>query len=252
MGTILKYNVVESLKPKITKFNFCDVRAEAAGIIQRACDQLDRAKAEAKEIIEQARKEAEEIRQSVRAEGFQEGFNQGLAEGKKEGTDQAFAQAQKDFAAQNQQIRTMLENLLRTFEDERDHLITQSHQDLLALALAIAGKITHEQIKIDPQIVLENVRSAVKLVASRSAVQVRMNPSDIDRFGLIDPEEAEKLLHLKHVRIVKDPSVEEGGCVVATDHGTIDGQVTTQIDNMIRQLSPAMEETIKKWSGDSV
>jgi len=248
LGAVLKSNTIEGLGAKVAKFNLMDIRAEAAAIIQRACDQLDRAKEEARSIVEQAKIEVEQAKTQAREEGYRSGHEQGLIEGRNEGVAQGLEQAKTEYTEQASQLRAALDAVLHTFEAERNHFMVQAHQELLALALAMAVKITRRQLQIDPEIVLENVKAAVNLVGSRSTVVVGMNPSDIDRFNLLDPEKAEKLLGLQQVKIVPNDTVEAGGCVVRTENGAIDAQVSTQLQNLIHQLAPAMEQTVKAWT----
>jgi flagellar assembly protein FliH len=251
MGMILKSSVIEGSNPRMTRFNLTDVRMEAAAIIQRACDQLDAAKQQAQEIVEQAKTQVEGTRQQAQAEGFQTGHAQGVVEGKKEGRQQALEEARKEFAEQNRQLRANLEQVFSHFEAERNHLMAQAHQDLLALALAIARKVTYRHLEIDPGLVIDNVKTAVNLVASRSLVEVKMNSKDIEQFELLDGEKAGKLLNLDHIKIIKDGNVEAGGCVITTNNGKIDAQVSTQLQNLIHQLAPVMEQQVKTWASDS-
>jgi flagellar assembly protein FliH len=250
MGSILKSSLIEGSSPRVSRFNLTDVRVEGAGILQRACDRLEEAKKEAAAIVDQARGEAQAVREQARAEGFQAGHDAGVLEGKTHGRQEGLDEARKEFAAQNIQLRTNLEQIFGRFESERNHLMGQAHQDLLALSLAIAHKITYRQVAIDPGLVLENVKAAVNLVASRSGVEVKMNPKDIERFELLDAEQAGKLLNLGHVKIIGDETVENGGCVITTNNGKIDAQVSTQLQNMIHQLAPIMESQVKTWAGN--
>lgn len=250
MGAILKQGMIESSSPRISRFNLTDVREEANGIIKRACDELEAAKTQAQVILEQARQEGEAIRRQAQAEGFASGHAEGMEVGKKDGHQQGLENARAEFAEQNRQLRAELEELFTRFEAERNHLIAQAHQDLLALALAIAQKITHRQIEIDPGFVLDNAKAAVHLVASRSGVEVRMNPKDLDRFELLDAEKAGKLLGLEHVKVIKDEVVECGGCVIGTNNGKIDAQVSTQLQNLIHQLAPLMEQQTRTWAAN--
>jgi len=244
--------MIETVGPRMTKFNLADVRIEAAAIIQRACDHLEQTKAQAREILDQARAEAQTLRQRAQSEGYQTGHAQGLEQGSKEGQEQGLAQAKKEFTEQSQQLRSTLENILVNFETQRDHFLAQAHQDLLALALAIAAKITHHQVNIDPQVALNNVKSVVGLVHSRSSVLLKMNPKDIERYELLDQQQAEKILNSQHIKVIQDENIEIGGCVLQTENGVVDAQISTQLQNLVRQLAPDMEQAVKSWAGNTI
>jgi flagellar assembly protein FliH len=248
--------MVSGLGARFTKFNLADVRVEADHMLQLARDEAERIKAQARDELHQAGEQAEVLRRNAHKEGFQQGYTEGLESGKKQGSEQAYAQtfeeAKKEFADQNRGVLDSLSALFTTFETERDHIIAQAQQELLALALTVAARVTHHQLTIDDQIVLENIKAAVSLVSSRSSVIVKINPTDLKRFELMDAEKAQKLLNVRHVEVIGDETVDIGGCVVQTENGSIDAQVSNQLETIIRQLAPAMEETVRRWSAKPV
>jgi flagellar assembly protein FliH len=252
VGAVLKNVVVESMTAKVSRFNLADVRDEANHMLRQALEQSNALKAQAAEILQQAQAQAVEIKQNAQKQGFEEGYTLGMEEGKKQGFEKAhaesFAQSQKEFANQTQQVQTALTNVLAKFEAERDQMITSAQQELLALALSVAIKITHKQFEVDPSVAIENVKSSIGLVASRSSVVIRMNPTDMERFETFDAEKIQQLFNLQHVRMIKDDTVETGGCIVQTDNGKIDSQLSTQIENIVKHLAPAMVGTIHQWS----
>jgi flagellar assembly protein FliH len=252
VGSILKENLVAGLGAKLSHFNLTDVETEASRIRQQAIAQADQIKAQADELLRQTQLKAKTILENAQKDGFQKGYTEGLEEGKKQGSEQAYLdtceQAKKDFSEQSQQIRNLLTAVFGSFDNERDQFIAQAQQELLTLALALAVRITHRQIELDPQVVLENVKSAIDLVSSRSEVVLKINPADIDRFKLLDNGNSNQLFSTRHVKIVADDSIASGGCIVKTENTTVDAQIATQIDNIVRQLAPACAETIAQWS----
>ncbi len=252
MGLILKENMVTGLGTKVSHFNLTDVEAEASRIRQQAIAEADQLKAQADEFMRQTQMKAKILLEDAQKEGFQKGYTEGFEEGKKQGTEQAYLdageQAKKEFAEQSKQIRNLLTTVFGSFDSERDQFIAQAQQELLTLALAIAVRITHRQVELDPQIVLENVKSAINLVSSRSEVVLKLNPADLERFKSLDNGNSEQLFNSRHVKIIADETVASGGCIVKTENCTIDAQIKTQIDNIIRQLAPASADTVLKWS----
>jgi flagellar assembly protein FliH len=256
VGAVLKNNLVEGLNAKVTIFNVTDIREEADRMIRHAAEEARTVKAQADEAIKLAQAQAVEIKLTAQKLGFDEGYALGLEEGKKQGSETAyadtFAQAKKDFAAQIQQVQTALAASLGKFEAERDQMITSAQQELLTLALAVAVKITHKQFEVDPSVVVENVKAAVGLVASRTSAVLRVNPGDIDKFQNLNAEKLQELFNLQHVRMIKDDAVAPGGCIVQSDNGQIDAQLTTQIESIIAHLAPAMAGTIRRWASNPV
>jgi flagellar assembly protein FliH len=252
VGAVLKNNLVESMNAKISIFNVTDIREEADRMIRHAADEARTLKAQADEALKLAQAQAVEIKLAAQKQGFDEGYTLGLEEGKKQGSETAyadtFAQAKKDFTAQIQQVQTALSASLEKFEAERDQMIIAAQQELLALALAVAVKVTHKQFEVDPSVVAENVKAAIGLVASRTSAILRMNPGDMDKFENLNADKLKELYNLRHVRMVKDDAVDAGGCIVQSDNGQIDAQLVTQIESIIAHLAPAMTDTIRRWT----
>ena len=255
MAVILKKKFVGIDEPRPVRFNLADIRAEAHAILEQARSELAGARTQAHQIIQQASAEAEEIKRKTetqaRENGYHEGYEKGQAEGRRTGHDQALEESRKQFTEQTSQLQQALQALLTDFDRRRHDLISEAHQDLLGLAVAMAEKIVRTRIEVDPPAVLNLVRSAVDLLASRTAVRIRMNPIDLEALKLLDGQEAERVLGLQDVAFVGDEAVERGGCVIATEGGEVDARIATQIDALVRHIVPAMSEKIKSWQARS-
>jgi len=253
MGTILKKRLVGveggSVRG-VSVFNLTDIQGEADEILEHARRELDRARAEADAIVQRAKDQGDQIKDAARTQGHREGYEQGLPEGRTSGAEQALDEKRKEFGDQTCQLRSTLANLLTQFDNNRHTLISRAHQELLALALAIAGKVIHQRIEYDPEIVIGTLKAAVDLVASRTAVQVRINPTDLDRLNRFDPQLAQTCLGLRDSTFIPDENIEPGGCLMETKNGQIDGQISTQVDTIVRHIAPAMTDKIESWQHD--
>ncbi len=250
MGSILKGNVVSTKDAKPCRFNLADIRKEASQIIKRACDELDIARKQAEQIRKEAELDAEKIKELAKKEGFEEGFREGMQAGIEQGKKEALEQAKVEFAKQASELLRNLNTLIDNFQNEREYLIAEAHQELIGLAIAIAAKIINKQVRIDNEIAIENLKSAISLISEKTSVVVRMNPEDIERLNLLAPEQASRLTGLSHIHIQPDETVERGGCLVNTKSGNIDAQISTQIEKIISQLAPDMKEQIDNWIGN--
>jgi flagellar assembly protein FliH len=103
------------------------------------------------------------------------------------------------------------------------------------LAMTIAERIVHEQISVDPNVVLDNVRQALTRLVGREVVTLRVNPADLDTIRA-HRDSIAGANDVEHLRVVEDQRVDRGGVVVETDAGTIDAKVSTQIREARRTL----------------
>lgn len=250
MGSVIKNNRSVSEEIRLSEFNLEDIQQEAKRIRTEALEFLKRTEQEAEEIISEAKKQAELIYEEARKEGFKAGFEEGMNAGKEAGRKEALEISRREFSEQAANLRNLLLELVDSIQSDRNHLIARARQELLALAVAIAAKITRRQIEVDEGIVIENLKKAIEYVSSRSRVVIRLNPADASRLKTLDPQLSKDLFEgFSEVRFVEDSSIQPGGCIVQTEGGTIDADIKTQIDSITNQLVSSMKEFVEDLAG---
>lgn len=159
----------------------------------------------------------------LEGQAFQEGYTEGLREGILQGERKARAGLEALMAAAA---------ALQAAEDAfRRHL----DQNLLALALAVAEKLTRREVTADPSIVRDLVQQALTFMPAEESLEVRLHPADLHALGS----------HLElyeaggtplGVRWLPDPSLERGSFLLESPHRLVDGRV----DTALRRLYEAM------------
>ena len=200
-----------------------DIEADARALIERAEN-------DAEQIVSEARRRAAEIGAQAMQEGWKQGHAQGLAE--------ARAQAVEQFA---EDIALSVEAMARAaamIKASRVQRESAALADMVKLTLAIARRVTKRQGLIDPSVLTENLREAVRQLIRHEDVRVTIHPSQ--RATLI---EALALLRqewptLEHVEIVEDDSICPGGCRVSGGQGEIDATLQAQLDRLAVKLMP--------------
>jgi len=242
MATVLKGKMVAGNMARPCRFNLSDVREEGRVLVEQA-------RAEADAIRQQARVEAETIREQAQQAGHQQGFEQGLQQGRQQGRQEALEQAQQQFAQQAGQLTSALEQLLSQFDESKRRAMAQAQQELLAVAVTIAGKIVAAIAGKVPNVAAEAVRRAVSIVSDGTDVRVHLSPQDYRMLETLDPRAQQRWMGRDHVKFVADESVQPGGCVVKTAAGQIDAQLATQIHRIVEQLLPGLCERVKRDLG---
>jgi flagellar assembly protein FliH len=196
------------------------------------------AQREAERIIHHGRDEARRLI----AEADRIGHEQGLARGRDEGRAAGLEEGR---ATAVEQMRTQLDGLvdrwastLGGFDADRQRLMLEAQQDVLALSLAMGRKIVHRVPAIDPTVVQDQVREAIAIVLEPSAVTIAVHPDDRTLVQQVIPELTASLPSGAHVSLVDDASIERGGCVVRTGRGVIDARLDVQLDRVVEALLP--------------
>jgi flagellar assembly protein FliH len=153
-----------------------------------------------------------------------EAFASGYAHGERAGLEAGHARAE-----------AMLRRLAQTLDELRslrETMIRQTEQQMIELALAIAHRILRRESALDGDLIVAMARVALERLGEAAEATIRLNPEDyahtVQRHG--DHWAGAK------VRVIADPAVGRGGCLVESDFGFIDAGVEAQFDEVMRAL----------------
>lgn len=156
----------------------------------------------ARDIVHEARSEADAIREAARAEGFE---------------------AAKAEAA----------GIVISAGRARDTLLKKFEGHVIDLALEAASMIVKKARELDPAAVEEVYRRALAAAQPVGPVRIRVAPGDYETALTLAAPEGETSWS---VSVVRDASVGEGGCIVESEAGMVDSRLETQIEAVRRAL----------------
>jgi flagellar assembly protein FliH len=146
------------------------------------------------------------------AAGFQEGFQAGLAD--------AAAGDEAALSARAARLSDALIAAAASARSQRAAAVAQAEQEAVELAFELAEALLGREISLSPSLSIDAVKRAVALVPKGEDLVVSLHPGDV-----ITPEELQALVGDASVKVVHDPHVEVGGCVVEAGPCRIDAQV---------------------------
>ncbi|MFX3618458.1 MAG: flagellar assembly protein FliH [Sporolactobacillus sp.] len=209
-------------------------------------DKINQAKKKAAEIIEQARKLEQGVRQKLadeeqlakeqneaafkqkEKEGFAAGHQKGLAQGKAD-YDQRIAQA-------NQIVNQIHDTYVQTVE--------KAQPDILKLALAVAGKIIGEELSGSEDRWMDLVSQAVKEVRDQGNIKITVAP---ERHKQIEDSRhlLDGLVQDQKIYIYSDTDYAFNDCTVETAFGKIDAGTESQLNVIHSKLQQIMDGEAK-------
>jgi flagellar assembly protein FliH len=148
-------------------------------------------------------------RAAARAEGFEQGRAEALAAAPP-------ALAALDAAAA--EVRAAQEALADRLEA---HAVD--------LALLLAEKVTAASLAVDPVLVLEAVRGALRGIVERERVTVLVHPDDLELVRSAMDDLRASLGGIEHCEVQSERRVSRGGAVVRTPDGDVDARVETKL-----------------------
>jgi flagellar assembly protein FliH len=201
-----------------TAFNFEDMAVQANRY-------LEKVRAEAAQIVAQAKKEAADIRRRAEAEGRQAG-QQAVAETVRQQLGQKLTT-----------LLPALQQAIRQIQDARQAWLQHWEKAAVHLAAQMAARIIRRQLPQEPDVPLQLVREALELAAGCSQIRLVLHPDD---YQTLQPQ-VEMLLReftsLGEAEVAADPAISPGGCRIETRFGVIDQQLETQLRRIEEELT---------------
>ncbi len=199
-------------------------------------DLFQTARQEAGKLITKAHEEAGQIVSAgreklkrVEEEAFRQGWQSGYEEGRKTAEDEYRSKLQE------------AEDLVARAHREQQRIIAATEDEVVKLAVAVSRKIIDRELATSPEIIVEMVKRAIQKVTDREEITVRVNPENLDSTINAQEEIAQSAKGVRKLRVLSDPAIAPGGCVVESSNGTVDARVERQLEEIeqaLRDVSP--------------
>jgi flagellar assembly protein FliH len=208
-------------------------------ILHEVLERVTAARAQAAEIIANARTDAERIRQEAREEGARLGREEGYRQGREAGRAEGIEAARVEYAEKHARLVQACERVIEELSESRATLEASARSDLIELATAIARRVARHVGQRDREVVRANLNEAIRLAGARTDVTVFVSPADAAtarEFGATLMERSEGV---QHVKIVEDNGIAPGGCRLQWGSGGVDARLETQLDRIAQELEAA-------------
>jgi flagellar assembly protein FliH len=122
------------------------------------------------------------------------------------------------------------------FFRDRARYFSGVEAEVVKLALAIAARVLHREVKLDPLLLAGVVRIALEKVAEDSTTVMKVPVSEVKAWRKVFLANQESSL-----QIVGDERLEAGNCVVDTNVGTVELGVDAQLQEIERGFFDLMQ-----------
>jgi type III secretion protein L len=172
--------------------------------------------ARAKAVIDDARRQAEELLEATRAE-CEEMARQATSAGQQEGFEQA--------THQREEIAQLEQRMLKEVESE-----------VVRTALRVASELLEAEMAGREDAVVDIVCTALGTAQHARDVFLRVSPTDVAILRDHKTRLVDALGRARDVEVREDRNVRPGGVLVQTESGVIDAQLETQLEEIARVL----------------
>lgn len=136
-----------------------------------------------------------------------------------------------------QELSPRVEAAIATLRLTGQRLAEQARSDALEVGLLVARRVLEREISTNLESLFSLIKSAIRRIGEARTTTVRVSAADFAR--LKDSEETS--LTLSKVELVCDESLRPGDVMVDSEHTTVDGRLSTRLEELARALDD--EET---------
>ena len=193
---------------------------------------VDNATKEAGKILANARQEAERIKSEAEAE-IDKQRAAVLLEAEKKGYDEGYSKGSGEALL----IINEANDLKNETNNQREQAISRLEPELVELIIRIVKKLISENAKVNPQIVLHLIRMGLAQSSFTGDITLRVSQEDYDNVA------ANKEMLMKYVEgganleIIKDFSLNASDCLIETPFGVIDSSLDMQFEEIKQSLN---------------
>lgn len=174
--------------------------------------------------------ELEKIYEDARAEGYRQGFEEGMAAGENNRHEVTMAEMAR-LTALTGNLQISLAHMDQTIADQ-----------LLDLALEIATQVLRSRIEVKRDILAPVIREAIAaLPIHHTKLVVHLNPDDA---AMVKEELGEQFAQ-SGTHIIEDTEISPGGCSLRTGNSEIDATIETRWKRVLEALGVTPTEWLK-------
>ena len=176
------------------------------------------------DVVMAALAKAEADAAALRAEARDDGL--------REGRDEALVALTPALEALNQAAEAMRADQLARADRLEAHAVD--------LALFLAEKVLGGAIAVQPELVVESVRGALRGIVERERVTVLVHPDDLELVREAMDGVRASLGGIEHCEVQAERRVARGGAVVRTPVGDVDARVETKLERASEVVAAAL------------
>lgn len=166
---------------------------------------------------------------------YDRGFNDG-----KEAANVAYQSEISKYSDWIRKIDVIAEEMEQKFSTE-----LKNFSDMLVKTTLIAAKkIIDREISKDSEIIISQVKKALRDIDENDTViKISVHPHDFEILEKVKSKLIQDDQRVRKSKIIADPKVERGGCILTTMAGEIDARISVQLNKISEILKDSIEET---------
>lgn len=188
-------------------------------------EQIRMAEEEAKQIVEDANSQAEQIKNQAKEEGRNDGYNEGLAQAAEE-IEKMKAEAEAEIAAEKEKQQADFQQLLASIEPDMVDTLTQIYEHVFNI-----------EFREKKEIILHLIRTTLGKIDSGKDIILHISADDYD-LVTDEKQSLEEAMASPNstLEIIEDPTLRENECIIESEGGLFDCSLGIELEELTRTL----------------
>lgn len=136
-------------------------------------------------------------------------------------------------------LNTEFARAISKIQKSRQQMLDEASRQVVELALLAAGRVIVREARLEPRILEDLVREALRVLVEREPTKVRVGRGFE---SAISAASASLALEATRVEFCLDPELEEFGCIVQTDIANVDESLNSRFDALVAALGTGTSE----------
>ncbi|MCP3026123.1 flagellar assembly protein FliH [Halobacillus sp. A5] len=215
-----------------------DVQQQAGQLLAESKTQLLKAERqaedmlqEARQLIEQEKKEWRKEKDYVKRQAEEKGYQEGFLRGEQKGV--------QSYSEKIDEINYLAELARQDYLTE----ISSTEEAIIEIAVACSEKIINKELEQNKDCIAEIVKKAIEEVYNQPEIKIYVHPDDYKIIHSQKEELASIIDYHSSLHIIMKETVERNGCIIESPFGQINAEVSSQLQELRERLHQlALEE----------
>lgn len=163
-----------------------------------------------------------------------------LTAAREQGRAEAEKAAEQRAMARQAPVLAAFEAVTADLATQRHRLRREAEHDAVKLSVAIARRILHRELAVDPEAILGLVKAAFSKLDARETHRLRMSAAD----AALVREHRDRLHLPPTIEVVADGTLRAGSATFETSRGDLDAGIDTQLAEIERGLADVVRRRI--------
>lgn len=203
-------------------------------------NQPDPVEEEVREILENARREADELMAEVRQKAEKEyesareaGYRAGYSTGYEESRRRAEGECRMEYEKRLLDFQEDMKKALQSVETAKERCLHNYLDELKDCAIAIGEKVIQISLRSSGEVIRQMIISATEKLKKTAWVKIYIDKSDYDMMMEADADIIDELSHLSdNIKFIVMDKEDNGNCIIEMPEEIVDVSVNTQMENI--------------------